>query len=663
MKLLSNAQIQAEKEAEKRAKQTKIDTTKLALLYCRQSTKEQIVKNKESALSQTVGAKKRAVHEHGFGEEKLVLFIENELDQYGNKLAKWRAASGRLDKNFRAGLREAERLIEQDRVGAVFVDDVSRLFRDEDMVDPTNFANTCKKHHCVVVTEDREFDFNATARDDLKDFLEEAQEAADYLKFLRRTLHRRKEKKGKRGEYIGGAIPVGLMLDEERKWYIPNPYWCDTVSWLTRRFRELEADLTALCNEIRGVAIFDELPEDEEFRKRVGQIQLRKVQGGYTVASRASLVGMLTNPANIGVRVYKGKIVPGVTHTAIVDRDDFNFALSHLGAINLDGNEIEREKRAKRFTQAGTKREGLLAGVRNDGRPVVTSTQGNVYVFQNTAYTIKNYHDLSHSPYIASIALETVDTAVSTILEEKLRTLVFHAEVEKDLGGEPQHGAQAILNHVAALRQQVIASLAKIDESCKSIEREIARKQRDYDAASDVMSREDIREHYASLARLRTRLDDLHEKQAQAKETDQETIAVSNKLQRARDEWGEMDLEEKRSFIRIITLGISLDELSDRFMKLTIEWSPILSGKEYIEYILFLRVNGASNYWSDEEVAILRDMYPESPKSAILSALPNRSWDAIRLKARGMERYSREAGTIPASLSLKDYAIMQEHTV
>jgi hypothetical protein len=114
MRLKTKAEQEAEKEAEKRAKRTQIDTTKLALLYCRQSTKEQTVKNKESALSQTVGAKKRATEEYGFSEEKLVLFIENALDQYGNRLDadKWRSVSGTLDKNFRAGLREAEQYIE-----------------------------------------------------------------------------------------------------------------------------------------------------------------------------------------------------------------------------------------------------------------------------------------------------------------------------------------------------------------------------------------------------------------------------------------------------------------------------------------------------------------------------------------------------------------------
>ena len=66
MRQMTNIELAAEKEAEKRTRQTVIDNTRLALLYCRQSTRKQVVKNKESSLSQTEGAKKRATTEYKF---------------------------------------------------------------------------------------------------------------------------------------------------------------------------------------------------------------------------------------------------------------------------------------------------------------------------------------------------------------------------------------------------------------------------------------------------------------------------------------------------------------------------------------------------------------------------------------------------------------------
>ena len=613
-----------------------------------------------------------AVVSYHWPEDHVILFIENELDKWGNKLDKPRAASGRLDKNFRPGLREVERLIEADKAGAVFIRDVSRLFRDEDMINPPQFAKTCKQHHVVIITYDQEFDFNATSREDLKDFLEEAQDAADFLKFQRRTLHRARERKGMRGEYVGSAIPTGFMLDDHRRGYVPNPVWCDVVAQLTRRYRELEADIAALHNEIRGVPIFPELPED--IAERVGRIQLRPVPKGYTVAGRESLIAMLINPANIGHKVYKQRIVKWDAHLPIVDRGDYEYALAHLGRVDLEGNVIEKVHRTSRFTH-GQKREGLLAGVRSDGKPVVTSPQGNVYVYQGarpgetnyTAYRIKDTRSLAANEYCGSITLDVVDQAVSQRLEEILKTLMFHAEVEAAFGGTPESGARAILTHVATLRQQVAGSLGKLDESIADIEQKILHNQREYDVAKDVMSDHDIREHFASLARLRSRLADLQEKREQSAQVDRDIENVTTGLTRARDEWGTWTLEQRRSFLRLITQSITLDALSGRWMRLTIEWSPVLAGEAYHDTVVFLRSIGANPNWQVEEDALLHDLYPRAPRSDILVALPRRSWTSCKARARVLHitRTSKEVGSfrLMETLAVEDIGVMETYGI
>ncbi len=664
--LLTKEEIEAEKQAKKRAKETKIDTTRLALLYCRQSTKKQTVRNKESALSQTVGAKKRATEEYGFLEDHLILFIENALDRWGNKLDedRWRSVSGTLATIFRPGLREVERYIESDQAGALFVDDVSRLFRDEIGITSRQFVETCKAHNCVIVTEDATYDFNATARDDRKAFLEECDEAAQYLDFVRRTMHRRREKKAIRGGYIGHAIPTGFVLNDDKE-YEPNEEWAPVVARLTRRFRELGADLSALHNEIRGLPIFPDL--SPEMAERVGLVRLRRVPGGFTVASRQSLIWMLINPANAGHKVYDGQIVKWNSHPALVNIDDYNYARAHLARADLEGNKIVQPQRAKRFTQGSQKRDGLLDGVRIDGRPVVTSNQGSVYVFRQKgfeAYTIKNNADLTGDPYSGSISLSVVDDAVSKRLEEKMNMLVFHAVVEQELGGSSEYGAQAILSHVASLKQRIQGDLPQIDKLITAAEKAIALEERDYSVASDVMNTEDIRKHYTSLDRLHKLLSDHEAKRAQINRTDQDIEKVSSRLNRASEEWPDMDLEDRRSFIRLITYNITLDALSDRFMKLTIEWSPVLAGDNYIESAIFFRGNGAGSNWQPQEDAILRRMYPRSSRRDVLMELPHRSWQSIRSRAvtLSIARYTRrpEQSTALTSTSLKDSELMEE---
>lgn len=46
---------------------------------------------------------------------------------------------------------------------------------------------------------------------------------------------------------------------------------------------------------------------------------------------------------------------------------------------------------------------------------------------------------------------------------------------------------------------------------------------------------------------------------------------------------------------------------------------------------------GVSWRWTEEKVAILRDLYPRSPKEEVLKALPDHLWDSIQSKAKTLE--------------------------
>ncbi len=94
-------------------------------------------------------------------------------------------------------------------------------------------------------------------------------------------------------------------------------------------------------------------------------------------------------------------------------------------------------------------------------------------------------------------------------------------------------------------------------------------------------------------------------------------------------------------------------------MKLTIEWSPLLAGENYIEFVLFLKTLRATPRWTREEDATLKAMYPQSPKDDILAALPRRSWHAITMRVKGRS----ETQAIMDTLSLEDLAMMNEYGI
>ena len=102
--------------------------------------------------------------------------MENEYDKYGQKTGKIYDASGNLSIEERAAIKLITQMIERGDVGAVMMWDVSRLTRDEDVVDAPSFAKTCKDYQVIVFTSDDEFDFNRR-KDDIDKFITLAIEA------------------------------------------------------------------------------------------------------------------------------------------------------------------------------------------------------------------------------------------------------------------------------------------------------------------------------------------------------------------------------------------------------------------------------------------------------------------------------------------------------
>jgi hypothetical protein len=61
----------------------------------------------------------------------------------------------------------------------------------------------------------------------------------------------------------------------------------------------------------------------------IGSRGLKKVKGGYVVSSRAGIIKIVCNPANVGTIKY-GNICVENAHDAIMDRDLYNLLVSKL---------------------------------------------------------------------------------------------------------------------------------------------------------------------------------------------------------------------------------------------------------------------------------------------------------------------------------------------
>ena len=115
--------------------------------------------------------------------------------------------------------------------------------------------------------------------------------------------------------------------------------------------------------------------------------------------------------------------------------------------------------------------------------------------------------------------------------------------------------------------------------------------------------------------------------------------------------------------VRLATIKLELSVLAPRWLLLTISWSPFL-GTTLEDNAFIWHPYGAGGKWSDEELEILRSVYPTEEKDKVLAALYNRSWAGIRHTAseKGIRRLRwLKDSQLPDILSLHDFHIMQEN--
>jgi DNA invertase Pin-like site-specific DNA recombinase len=577
--LKSLRQIEQERADTKRYSTGNVmfDTSKLCLIYARQSTSKQFVNNIYSAMEQRDGLLERAT-DLGWTQEKWILYVENQL-------SKKTQVSGSLRINQRTGLRALTEVIESGQASAVLVVSVDRITRDEDLITPTAFANLCKQHHVIIITDEYTFDFNNPMRDDMGRFMNEAIAAKEYVrKQIKGKMLKGRSKKASMGRVANGACPVGLMLDasetEKTKWgynYIASPH-ADRVDWLYARYRALGANLTALHKEIfamaqRGEPLFPDVPGIE-----LPLIQLKRMTGGWTVASPHGLKWILTNPAYAGHFAWEGRIVKFNAFPPIVDPSNWLFAFEHISPIDLEGNPIERGPRTVRYEQQGTKNTALLAGVRHDGRPVIDGRNGqHVYVRLAEVrdfggYLLRNQSESKKTlwGYVAQMNVDKLDAIVEDRLLYWLRIFQEQCEHPERTCNE----AALLAAHAIGATSQPVSTSLQNDLALTVTE--IGRVERAIRTSADVMSDEDLRAAYEKKARLLRRRAELEREIASEEARTSEMERARAKMPTAAHRWKGWGLEERRQFIRLITDSIILEKQPNGDLRLTLAWSDLM---------------------------------------------------------------------------------------
>jgi len=170
----------------------RFDLTKIAVVYLRQSSLGQVRDNVVATQEQY---KLREIPEQlGFPAEN-ILMIDQDLGVSGQTIA------GRL------GMLRVIGLLEEGRVSAVVVRDVSRLTRDEFNADIGLIARACFQSGALIITPEKTYD-PSDPSDQLMLGFQGLLAGWDRANLVRRLAHHRRAKQA-RGVSINGSVPPG----------------------------------------------------------------------------------------------------------------------------------------------------------------------------------------------------------------------------------------------------------------------------------------------------------------------------------------------------------------------------------------------------------------------------------------------------------------------
>jgi hypothetical protein len=124
------------------------------------------------------------------------------------------------------------------------------------------------------------------------------------------------------------------------------------------------------------------------------------------------------------------------------------------------------------------------------------------------------------------------------------------------------------------------------------------------------------------------------ELEAPEEEEDDEEITlyeIHSLLPNIIEKWDKLSLKVRLRFVGALVRKVNLSEVAPSWLRIEIHWKEAIGNFSDIGY--FKRYGTNRSTWSEEEKAILRDMYPKEDASVIIAALPDRSWSAIMTKA------------------------------
>jgi DNA invertase Pin-like site-specific DNA recombinase len=119
--------------------------------------------------------------------------------------------SGTKGRDKRPGLAALIQTIEADEVEAVYVVHISRISRDQTLIDGLKFGELCKQHRVLIVMPTMRLNLRDSMH--LRLYRQEIERAADEIELLKLRLGGPKRHKALTGRFDGRSVAPGYLVD------------------------------------------------------------------------------------------------------------------------------------------------------------------------------------------------------------------------------------------------------------------------------------------------------------------------------------------------------------------------------------------------------------------------------------------------------------------
>lgn len=582
---------------------TLVDLTNedLAFVYQRLSSHEQVKRHIWSQEAQDALAIK--AKEDGYPDE-LIYVEKRDLGISGTK--------GREE---REGLAYLIELIEAGKVEAVYVVHISRLYRDQTLVNALALGELFKEYGVIIVTP--QMRLNLRDKMHMRLYRMEVERAADELELMAGRLLSARDLKARSGRYGGESLPPGYVLDERKA--LPNGE--ENPDYHTFKVYEPHAEVVSMIFDklVAGMTqvqtarycdhhsiVFPFFPPELDTPANRKTFATTKTNGSGWIITIGRVRSIARNPAYIGWRVWGGEVVSKDAFPSIVEEGIFWTV----------------QRRFNSGTQSRPRRETdpmPLAGLLHCGKhdvPNKMSYSNQRKTYECCDYVTKTICSTITARYLDDPISEAVIGQISLpeLAEKTLHKLTNEYEQAKEQAASYRREMRRLETEVENLRENLSVEILGTDQ-LQWIDQQIKSRLARIRELSDLESQPIVQAvghcvpGQADIELLKSWLDNLDE------------------------EWPRQPNGFKNVFLHLLLDEIVVWYDGQGEIRARLIWRV---GLEQEILIHLPPCGGSRPAWSDAEISIMREHYEMATRDELRVMLPERSWEGIKCKGSNL---------------------------